>query len=182
MDIRRLDETIVLNFITRNGTTGTVSDADSTPICAVFEGDNDTAILTPTVSKRTSLTGHYRVAIDLTSANGFELGKSYAVVISATVGSISDKEILSEFYLEAVKRPTGSVVSDAGNTASAFKSDLSSPTTDAWKDALIAFATGTLAGQVKKISAYDGSTKFVTVSSSFTGAPSSGDIFVIINA
>lgn len=77
--------------------------------------------------------------------------------------------------------PSASVVADGGNTATTFKSDRTEATTDYWKDALVLFTSGTLAGQVKKVSAYNGTTKFVTVSAAFTGAPSAADRFVFVN-
>ena len=77
--------------------------------------------------------------------------------------------------------PTGTVSSDAGNTASTFKTDRTESTNDFWKDALLLFTSGSLAGQVKKVSAYNCSTKFVTLSSAFTAAPSASDAFVILN-
>ena len=75
----------------------------------------------------------------------------------------------------------GDVVADGANTATTFKTDLSSATNDQWKDALLLFLDGALAGQVKKISAYNGTTKFVTLSSAFTAAPSAGDTFRLVN-
>jgi hypothetical protein len=66
-------------------------------------------------------------------------------------------------------------------TATAFTTDLTETTTDHYKDCFITFATGTLARQVKKCTAYDGSTKTLTFASGFTGAPSNGDVFYVIN-
>lgn len=76
----------------------------------------------------------------------------------------------------------GQVVTDAGNNALTFKTNLASTTTDAFKDCLIRFETGALAGQVKKISAYNGTTKFVTVLTAFTAAPANTDQFSLENA
>jgi hypothetical protein len=76
---------------------------------------------------------------------------------------------------------SGAVVSDAGNTATTFKTNLVSSTNDHWKDALLVFLTGALAGQVKKVSAYNGTTKFVTLSSAFTSAPAATDTFRLVN-
>ena len=76
---------------------------------------------------------------------------------------------------------SASVVANGGNTATTFKTDRAESTADHWKDALLCFTTGALEGQVKKVSAYDGSTKFVTLSSAFTGAPSAGDRFLLID-
>ena len=75
---------------------------------------------------------------------------------------------------------SGAVVSDAGNSATQFKSDLSGATNDMYKDLLCLFTSGTLAEQVKKVSAYNGTTKILTLSA-FTGTPSVGDRFVLVN-
>lgn len=76
---------------------------------------------------------------------------------------------------------TGAVVSDAGNTSSTFKTNLSESSNDHWKDALLVFTTGSLLGQVKKITAFNATTDFVTVSPAFTAAPSAGDLFIVID-
>lgn len=75
----------------------------------------------------------------------------------------------------------GTIVADAGNTALTFKTDRTEATNDYWVYALIEFTTGALAGQVKQISAYTGATKFITVDTAFTGTPSNGDRFILVN-
>ncbi len=97
----KLEETIYLDFITSSPTTGAAADADTTPTCEVFEDATDTAILTPTVTKRTSKTGDYRVAVVCTAANGFEAGKSYNVIGSATVGGVTGKAPIGWFQMRA---------------------------------------------------------------------------------
>jgi hypothetical protein len=77
--------------------------------------------------------------------------------------------------------PSGTVLTNGGNTALTFLTDRSESTNDYWKDALVLFTTGALIGQVKKATAYNGSTKFLTVSGGFTGTPSNGDRFVLVN-
>lgn len=77
--------------------------------------------------------------------------------------------------------PTGIVQTDGGNSSTQFKTNRSEATTDFWKDALVLFTSGTLVGQIKKCSAYNGTTKIITVSSAFTGTPGDGDYFAIIN-
>jgi hypothetical protein len=94
-----LAETITLDFITSSPTTGAAIDADSIPTCEVFEDTTDTAILTPTVVKRTGKTGNYRVPVACTTANGFEAGKSYNVIASATVGAVAAKAVVSTFQI-----------------------------------------------------------------------------------
>jgi len=93
-----LGETIHFDFII-SSSTGAAADADGTPTAAVYEDANDTAILSPTVTKRTSLTGNYRVPVACTTANGFEAGKSYNVIGSATVGGIAAKAVIGTFQV-----------------------------------------------------------------------------------
>lgn len=78
--------------------------------------------------------------------------------------------------------PIGSVTTDAGNSATAFETDLASAVNDYYKDAYLRILTGTLAGQVKKVSAYTGATKIITLASALTGTPADGTDFEIINA
>src|SRR4051812_2501271 len=94
----RLEETIYVDFIT-SSSTGAAVDADSTPTCEVFEDATDTAILSPTVVKRTSKTGNYRIPVACTTANGFEVGKSYNVVVSATIGGVAAKAVAARFQV-----------------------------------------------------------------------------------
>jgi|GEM_PF-1329165 len=94
-----LEETFYADFITSSPTTGAAVDADSTPTCEVFEDATDTSILAPTVTKRSGKTGNYRVPLACTTANGFEAGKSYNVVVSATVSSVAAKAVLLTFQI-----------------------------------------------------------------------------------
>jgi hypothetical protein len=80
--------------------------------------------------------------------------------------------------------PTGAVVDNAGNTASTFETDLASAVDDFYRDAFLQITSDALAGQVRKITAYNGTTKFVTTDA-FTAEPSAGGdtpTFVIINS
>ena len=95
----KLTETIYVDFVTSSPTTGAAADADSTPTCEVFEDASDTAILAPTVAKRTGKTGNYRVPVACTSANGFEAAKSYNVVVSAAVGAVAAKAVIRTFQV-----------------------------------------------------------------------------------
>ena len=76
---------------------------------------------------------------------------------------------------------TGAVVTDGSNSTTTFKTDLTSAVTDFWKDALITFTTGNLTGQVKRVSGYNGTSKFVTANAAFTEAPANGDLFRLLN-
>jgi hypothetical protein len=101
MGIRKLNDIITLDFTTHNSFTGAVQDTDLIPTCEIFEDDNDSAILTPTVTKRVGKTGNYRISIEATIGNGFEIGKSYNVIISATVNGISAKSRIESFVLDS---------------------------------------------------------------------------------
>ena len=97
-----LAETIYVDFVTSSPTTGAAIDADSTPTAEVFEDATDTAILSPTITKRTGKTGNYRVPVACTAANGFEVGKSYNVTVSATVGAVAAKASILTFQVRAI--------------------------------------------------------------------------------
>jgi hypothetical protein len=75
----------------------------------------------------------------------------------------------------------GAIVSDAGNTTSAFKTDLTSSEDDAYKDLLILYLSGANKDQVKKCSGYNGTTKVLSASTAFTDVPAAGDKFRILN-
>lgn len=78
----------------------------------------------------------------------------------------------------------GLVSTSGSNTASTFLTNLGSSISDAYRGPmLVHFLSGTLVGQTRplmNLGAYNGTTKFLTVSTAFTAAPSNGDEFEII--
>lgn len=74
----------------------------------------------------------------------------------------------------------GSVVADAGNTATSFKTNITSSVTDFCKNQAIRFVSGALKNQVRKVTAFDTATSFITVDAAFSVAPSGGDDFIIL--
>jgi hypothetical protein len=72
------------------------------------------------------------------------------------------------------------VVSDAGNSATSFKTDRTETANDHWKGCYLTATSGALIGQTRKVTGYNGTTKIVTVDA-FTATPSVGDTFNIIN-
>jgi hypothetical protein len=174
-----IGRTLNVDFTVCDPNDGSAATADSVTV-RVFEDANDTAILTPTATERTGHTGHYRLPIAVTAANGFEAGKSYNVVAEVDVSGVSSKAVIATFVIDTLLQDA--VVADGSNSATTFKTALPSSTNDAYKDCLICFVDGSLAGQVKKCTAYNGTTKFVTFTSGFTGAPSTSDKFILINA
>lgn len=83
--------------------------------------------------------------------------------------------------IETDGETSGAVVADGSNTASTFKTDLTEATNDYWKEAILLFTSGSLAGQVSLVTAYNGTTKFVTLNRALTAAPSASDLFILIN-
>lgn len=77
--------------------------------------------------------------------------------------------------------PSGSVVDDddPDPSATAFETDLAEASNDHYNGAFVVFYSGALAGQSRKISDYDGTTKVLTVATAFTEAPAAGDDFLI---
>jgi hypothetical protein len=99
--MHKINDLITFDFTTHNPATGMVQDGDSLPTCKVFEDNNDAEILTPTAVKRAGQLGDYRVSIAATTGNGFEVGRTYNVVVSATVNSISAKSRVGVFVLDS---------------------------------------------------------------------------------
>jgi hypothetical protein len=109
-------------------------------------------------------------------------GIPYVYLITGDSGVAPNERFLwGNVFQETPDRAIFSVVADGANTATTFKTDATESTADFWKDALCLFLSGTLINQVKKVTAYDGGTKFLTFTSGFTGAPSAADKFVLIN-
>lgn len=116
-----IDEQIYFDICTHDPSTGGVSDADSTPTFSVFEEATDTPIVSGTsFTKRTSLTGDYRGTFTASAANGFEAGKWYSVIASATVGGIAAKKNCGSFRVAPAETVAGvpkGDVSHVGGTA-----------------------------------------------------------------
>jgi hypothetical protein len=94
--------------VVTHSTAGAISDADATPTFDVYEEATDTGLLGATnFTKRTSLTGNYRGTFTASAANGFEVGKWYNVVASATVGGTAGKAIALTFMLRAAEHTAG---------------------------------------------------------------------------
>lgn len=71
-------------------------------------------------------------------------------------------------------------VNDASATTSSFVTNLSEATDDHYRDAVISFISGSLNGQSRTISAYNGTTKAVTLDQPLTEAPANADEFLIL--
>jgi len=76
---------------------------------------------------------------------------------------------------------TGAIVSDAGNLATFFVTDLTSAVSNYCVGSFLKFTSGALINQVRRITSYSGTNFSIGVSSAFTGTPAAADMFIIIN-
>lgn len=97
-----IDDLLTFTVTTHTFATGALTDADGNPAYRVYEDETGTAILTGTMAKLddTNTTGHYSEQITLSAANGFEVGKSYSIYITAAVSSVTGGVVRS-FQVEA---------------------------------------------------------------------------------
>jgi hypothetical protein len=76
--------------------------------------------------------------------------------------------------------PVEAAVNDASATTTVFITTLTSAVTDFHKGSYLLFTSGSLAGQARSISAYNGTTKAVTLGAALTSAPANNDRFIIL--
>jgi hypothetical protein len=72
-------------------------------------------------------------------------------------------------------------VNDSSATTTSFVSNLSSTVNDFWNEKVLVFTSGSLAGQSRVISDYDGATKTLTFDEGFTSAPANSSEFIILS-
>jgi hypothetical protein len=97
-----IDDLLTFAVNTHTPSTGAATDADANPAYRVYEDETGTAILTGTLAKLddAGTTGFYSEQITLSAANGFEVGKSYTVYVSAVVGGVTGT-LSHSFQVEA---------------------------------------------------------------------------------
>lgn len=113
------------------------------------------------------------------TAGGLPISDAGALDIDNRTISAADLTKLSALLAGT---PSGSVVddNDPDPSTTAFETDLAEATNDHYNGAFCVFYSGALAGQSRKISDYDGTSKVLTVATAFTEAPAAGDDFLII--
>ena len=81
--------------------TGNAYNASSGPSYRVYQNNNATPILTGTMTQLDSadVTGLYVGSIQLTSANGFAVGNTYAISTGATVDGVTARGLASVFIV-----------------------------------------------------------------------------------
>jgi hypothetical protein len=76
---------------------------------------------------------------------------------------------------------TGAVQTNGGNSATAFETDLAETANDHWNESFLLITSGALAGQVRRVSDYDGTSKVITVTPGFSGTPADSVTFALVN-
>lgn len=75
---------------------------------------------------------------------------------------------------------TQSAVNDAAATTTSFVTDLVNATDDFYKNAVLTFTSGALNGQVRRIAAYNGTSKLISLDPALSAAPADDDAFTIV--
>ena len=113
-----LGDNVVFGICTHDPDTGVLTDADSLPTFRVYEDESTTPIFGGSMAKLddANTTGFYTAKIPCTQRNGFEVGKTYTIYITATVDSdiggmcyafTIDNNIWSNINLDGVQAETG---------------------------------------------------------------------------
>lgn len=95
------------------------------------------------------------------------------------VAAVSEDATAAD-VLEAMLDGTASSTVTGFPSSTVFTTNLSSGANDYYNGAYCLFTSGGLIGQARKISAYAGATKQITVGAAYTMAPGVGDAFVIL--
>lgn len=102
-NICEFGDSLVFSVTTHDPWGGAVLDADSVPTYRVYEEETATPIATGSMAKLddANTTGFYSEGLSVTGANGFEVGKTYTVLVSATVVGV-DGTIAMAFKVQLV--------------------------------------------------------------------------------
>lgn len=164
--------------------TGELVAPDSTPTAAFYTVGGSTPTAQAISATMTNVgVGRYSVQFTAPTLGGSfpsDPATLYYVEVTAVVQGVSFTRIVGAFQLEPANT-LASVVSNGGNTATTFKTDLASANNDDYIGALVSFSRTSLGGgQVRKIIDYDGTTKFITLDSALRATPTAGEVFELI--
>ncbi len=143
----QVGDNLVFSITTHDPDTGVLTDADSVPTYRVYEDETATAILTGSMAKLddANTTGFYTEQIACTAANGFEVGKSYTVYITATVdsdtGGMSYAFVVEGNEAVVLSQPTTPYLCTRAAVKAALKIPASTTTLDDEVDACIVAAS-----------------------------------------
>jgi len=176
MGYAALGETRRLLFSTQNAT-GAATNADSLPTVSVYQQGTLIGAGSPVVTNKA--TGLYEVAIVLTTANGFAVGKEYSVAANATVNTVAGVIPVANFVIDPqIVRG----LTSGSPTTTIIPTNITVASADYYKDAWLLLEDGALAGQVKRIGAMTvGGQITLAASYAFSLAPAAGVNCRIIN-
>lgn len=99
----KIDNYLTFVCNTHAPSTGAAKVADAAPSYRIYEDETTTPLLTGTMAALdvVNTTGFYSERIQLTTANGFERGKTYHIYIKATVDGVTGT-MSHTFQIEAV--------------------------------------------------------------------------------
>ena len=149
-----------------------------TPTVSIWKVSDATAVVTSAAMTQIGTTSIYKY-----NFSTFTYGVPYVYLITGDSGVAPNERFQWGSVMQEVPdRTVGTVQADGGNSSTQFKTDRSETTVDFWKDALcLLFINGATVPEVKKVTAYDGSTKILTFTNGYTGTPSNGDTYALIS-
>lgn len=176
-----IDDTLTFTVPTHAADTGAVTDADAVPAYRVYEDETGTAIATGNMAKLddANTTGFYSEQLTLSAANGYEVGKSYNIYISAAVGGVTGATTRQFKIIRDLGKGTAHGAAVAGTLSTTqMSTNLTEATDDHFVGRVIVWTSGVLDLQASRITDYDGATKTLTYTAT-TEAPSATDTFQI---
>lgn len=164
------------------------------PITLLWEVDPDATLLDFAFFTVDSANAWTNITADVTVVNtgagwlvtkilaGLSVAGEYLIYMyaSSRFGAANGYIDLTQEVVILPGAARAAVVADGGNSSSTFKTSLTDATTDKWKDTYCRFLTGSLAGEVKRVLGYNGTTKVLTTRA-FTGTPAATDEFELVN-
>lgn len=142
-----IDDYVTIMATTHNPTTGAAAAADPI-IVRIYEDDTDTEIVSDqAMTAFDSVTGLYKYKQQLTAAAGFEAGKCYTAMVSATVATVA-AIVTHTFQIQAkttavtVSDKTGYGLADDAITAAKFDESTAFPLKSADTGATAVARTG----------------------------------------
>lgn len=211
MGIYQIDDLFTFIRNTHNVATGAAVDADSVPTYRVYEDETTTPILTGSMALLDSANtvGYYSEQITLSTANGFEIDKSYNIYITATINAVEvttniSFQIRTHIWDEPLIAATHNVSTSAGRRLRDIASDIvltgTSPNTagtantairiefdgdasavdGAYDPAIVVITGGTGVGQARQVFEYDGTNKYAYINRSWKVVPDDTSEYTIV--
>jgi len=206
-----LGDTLVFSVTTHDPDTGVLTDADAVPDYRIYEDETAVAILTGSMATLDAgnTTGFYSEIITCSTANGFEVGKTYTVYIEATVDGdmggmaytfkvvATNASLVDDIWDEVLSSGahntlfsagqrlynmtlrTGTLADDAGTNFITFPGPWSS-VDGMYEQNIVSVVQGTGAGQTRLIVEYIGADRKAYVDRDWDVVPLTGDIVELL--